>query len=176
VLHQAAATATPLAPTRGQHATLEQLRCVGYFTRHIAGIMARAGLPLASPFLDDRVVEACLAVRLHERSTPWRFKPLIVEAMRDLMPATVLHRSTKGDFSTDWHAGLRNARAHLAGLLDDLILARLGLVDVNALHKVCLGLYPYALPMLALDRTLACEAWLRTLIPASSATAIGAPS
>jgi asparagine synthase (glutamine-hydrolysing) len=174
LLHEAAASAQPLAPTRGQHATLEQLRGVGYLTRNIAGIMARAGLPLAAPFLDDRVVEACLAVRLHERSTPWRFKPLIVEAMRDLVPAAILHRTTKGDFSADGHAGLRHARPHLAGLLDDLVLARLGLVDVDALRKVCLGLYPYALDLVALDRTLACEAWLRTLPPAPPATAIGA--
>jgi asparagine synthase (glutamine-hydrolysing) len=175
-LHEAAASAQPLARTRGQHATVEQLRGIGYLTRHLAGIMARAGLPLAAPFLDDRVVEACLAVRLHESTTPWQFKPLIVEAMRDLVPTSALRRSTKGDFSADWHGGLRNARAHLAELLDDLILARLGLVDVDALRKACLGMYPYTLPRLALDRTLACEAWLRTLAPASSAAAIPAPS
>ncbi|MGH3815476.1 MAG: asparagine synthase-related protein [Pseudonocardiaceae bacterium] len=174
LLHQAAASAQPLAPTRGQHATLEHLRGVGYLTRHLAGIMARAGLPLAAPFLDDRVVEACLAVRLHERTTPWRFKPLIVEAMRDLVPAAVLQRTTKGNFSADWHAGLRQARPHLAALLDDPVLARFGLVDVDALRKVCLGLYPYTLDRVALDRTLACEAWLRTLTPASPATAVGA--
>jgi asparagine synthase (glutamine-hydrolysing) len=176
LLHEAAASAQPLARTRGQHATLEDLRGISYLTRHLAGIMARAELPLATPFLDDRVVEACLAVRLHERTTPWQFKPLIVEAMRDLVAASVLRRSTKGDFSADWHGGLRNARSHLAALLDDLILARLGLVDVDALRKVCLGMYPYTLPKLALDRTLACEAWLRTLIPTSSAAAIPAPS
>jgi asparagine synthase (glutamine-hydrolysing) len=170
LLHEAAASAQPLAPTRGQHATLEHLRSVGYVTRHLAGIMTRAGLPLAAPFLDDRVVEACLAVRLHERTTPWRFKPLIVEAMRDLVPAAVLQRTTKGDFSADWHAGLRHARAHLAALLDDPALARLGLVNADALRKVCLGLYPYALDPVALDRTLACEAWLRTLTPTPSAT------
>jgi asparagine synthase (glutamine-hydrolysing) len=163
LLHETAKRAQPLAPTRGQHATLEQLRSVGYFTRHLAGIMARAGLPLAAPFLDDRVIEACLTVRLHERTTPWRFKPLIVEAMRDLVPATVLQRTTKGDFSVDWHAGLRRARAHLAALLDNSALAQLDLVDVDALRKACLGLYPYALDPVALDRTLACEAWLRTL-------------
>jgi asparagine synthase (glutamine-hydrolysing) len=167
LLHEAAASAQPLAPTRGQHATLEQLRGVSYLTRHIAGIMTGAGLPLAAPFLDDRVIEACLAVRLHERTTPWRFKPLIVEAMRDLVPAAVLQRSTKGDFSADWHAGLRKARPQLASLLDDLELARLGLVDVNILRKACIGLYPYALSPVALDRTLACEAWLRTLTPPS---------
>jgi asparagine synthase (glutamine-hydrolysing) len=174
LLHEIAAGAQPLAPTRGQHATLEQLRGVSYFTRHLAGIMARAGLPMAAPYLDDRVVEACLAVRLHERTTPWRFKPLIIEAMRDLMPAAVLQRTTKGDFSVDWHAGLRHARAHLAGLLDDPILAQLGLVDADALRKVCLGLYPYTLDLVALDRTLACEAWLRTLTPAPPAIAMGA--
>jgi asparagine synthase (glutamine-hydrolysing) len=167
------ASAAPLAPTRGQHATLEQLRGVSYFTRHIGGIMARAGLPLAAPFLDDRVVESCLAVRLHERTTPWRFKPLIIEAMRDLVPAPVLQRTTKGDFSVDWHAGLRRSRAHLSALLNDPILAQLGLVDVDALRKVCLGLYPYALDPVALDRTLACEAWLRTLPPACLNAAIG---
>jgi asparagine synthase (glutamine-hydrolysing) len=173
LLHEAAAGAQPLAPTHGQHATLEHLRGVGYFTRHIAGIMARAGLPMAAPFLDDRVVEACLAVRLHERTTPWRFKPLIVEAMRDLMPAALLQRTTKGDFSVDWHAGLRQARAHLAAVLDDPVLAQLGLVDIDALRKVCLGLYPYTLDPVALDRTLACEAWLRTLTPAPPATMSG---
>ncbi|HKR48661.1 MAG TPA: asparagine synthase-related protein, partial [Pseudonocardiaceae bacterium] len=168
LLHQVAANAEPLAPTRGQHAAVARIRGVGYLTRHLAGIMARAGLPMAVPFLDDRVIEACLAVRLHERTTPWRFKPLIVEAMRDLMPPTVLQRSTKGDFSVDGHAGLRQARAHLAGLLEDPVLGRLGLVDVDALRKVCLGLYPYALPMVALDRTLACEAWLRTVTPTTT--------
>lgn len=173
LLHKSSATAAPLAPTRGQHAALEDLRNVGYLTRHLAGTMARAGLPLASPFLDDRVIEACLAVRLHERATPWRFKPLIVEAMRDLVPATVLQRTTKGDFSADWHIGLRAARAQLANLLDDLVLARLGLVNADALRAVCLGLYPYTLPMPALDRTLACEAWLRTLTPTALDDAMG---
>lgn len=124
--------------------------------------MAHAGLPLAAPFLDDRVVEACLAVRLHERSSPWQFKPLIVEAMGDLVPASILERNTKGDFSADWHAGLRCARGQLATLLEDPVLGRLGLVDVDALRKACLGLYPYALDPVAIDRTLACEAWLRT--------------
>ncbi len=173
LLRQAVATAEPLAPTRGQHATVEQLRTVGYHTRHVAGIHARAGLPLAAPYLDGRVIEACLAVRLHERATPYRYKPLIVAAMRDLVPAVILQRSTKGSFSADWHAGLRNARPHLADLLDDLALARLGLVDADALRAACLDLYPHTLSHSALEQTLGCEAWLRTLTP--TAPAMGAP-
>ncbi|MGH8574539.1 MAG: asparagine synthase-related protein, partial [Gammaproteobacteria bacterium] len=97
----------------------------------------------------------------------------------DLVPPAVMQRTTKGDFSVDWHAGLREARPHLAALLDDPVLARLGLVDADALRKVCLGLYPYTLDLVALDRTLACEAWLRSLTPgaltpAAPATARGA--
>jgi asparagine synthase (glutamine-hydrolysing) len=91
-----------------------------------------------------------------------------------LVPATVLQRTTKGDFSVDWHTGLRRARRHLAALLDDPILGRLGLVDVDALRKVCLGLYPYTLEPVALDRTLACEAWLRTLPSAALSAVVGA--
>jgi asparagine synthetase B (glutamine-hydrolysing) len=45
--------------------------------------------------------------------------------------------------------------------------------DVDALRTVCLGLYLYTLGPIALDRTLACEAWLRTLTTAPSATATG---
>ncbi|MGH8887588.1 MAG: asparagine synthase-related protein [Egibacteraceae bacterium] len=174
LLRQAAATAEPLAPTCGQHAAVERVQFGARSVRHVVRFMARLGLPLAVPYLDDRVVEACLAVRLHERTTPWRYKPLIVEAMRGIVPAAVLARTTKGEFSVDWHAGLRRNRAHLAALFDDLALARLGIVDADALRAACLGLYPPSVPMPALDRTLACEAWLRSLAPTTSATGTGA--
>jgi asparagine synthase (glutamine-hydrolysing) len=90
-----------------------------------------------------------------------------------LRPLRLHERTTKGDFSVDWHAGLRRARAHLAAVLDDPMPARLGLITVDALRTVCLGLYPDTRGPIALDRTPACEAWLRTLTTAPSATATG---
>ena len=65
---------------------------------------------------------------------------------------------------------------HLASLLDDSELVRLGLVDVDILRKVCLGLYLYSLSSLALGRTLAREVWLRALTVESPAAVIGTPS
>jgi len=71
-----------MAPSRGQtRQPWSNSEASVTSTRHIAGIMARAGLPLATPFLDDRVGRRrawpCVCM---ERSTPWRFsKPLIVE-------------------------------------------------------------------------------------------------
>ncbi|MGH8899463.1 MAG: asparagine synthase-related protein [Egibacteraceae bacterium] len=165
---EAAQDAQPLAPTRGQHETLGLVRYTGGAVRQLTGVFARAGLRLADPYLDDRVVEACLAVRLHERTTPWTYKPLLVEALRGLVPPTVLERTTKGEFSADGYAGLRRYRAELGGLCEDPIMARLGLVDRDALRAACLGLYPPNLPLSALDGTMACEMWLRRLEQATA--------
>ena len=93
---------------------------------------------------------------------------------RGLLPA---HRprpgGSRGAVVAPTGAGVAVGRGRTR-LLDDLVLARFGLVDVDALRKVCLGLYPYTLDLVALDRTLACEAWLRTMTPAPPATARGA--
>jgi len=158
---EAAQDAVPLAPTRGQHEALSLIRYTGGAVRQLSGAFAGAGLPLADPYLDDPVVEACLSVRMHERTTPWHYKPLLREALRGLVPATVLERSTKGEFSADAYAGLRRHRADLAAVCEDPIMARLGLVDPDALRTACLSMYPPNLPLHALDATLACEVWLR---------------
>lgn len=161
VLRQAAVTVQPLATTRAQHEVLLAIRAGARMCRALTGVSAQAGLPVHYPFLDDRVIEACLTVRLHERTTPFAYKPLTVAAMRDIVPAEVLARRTKGEFSVDVHAGLRAHRAELAELLDDSILARLGLVDADALRRAALGLYPPRLSYAFLEATLAAETWLR---------------
>src|SRR5262249_21323911 len=140
----------------------------------IAGVVARAGLPLAVPFPGGRVAGSCLAVCLRERSTPWWFKPLIAGVMGDVVPATVLRRTTRGEFSVGWHTGSRRARGHVAVLLGDPILGRLGLAGVGALREVRPGLCPCTLEPVALDRALVCEGWLRRLPPAALSAAVGA--
>jgi len=81
--------------------------------------------------------------------------------VRGLVPATVLERSTKGEYSADAYAGMRRHRADLAAVCEDPIMARLGLVDPQALRSACLSMYPPNLPPHALEATLACEVWLR---------------
>jgi asparagine synthase (glutamine-hydrolysing) len=161
LLREAATSAEPFAPTRGQHAAVQSVRTGAHLARHLGQTMATAGLPLELPYFDDRVVEACLAVRLHERTTPWRYKPLLAQAMAGVVPAPLLARATKGAYGADARAGLARHRADLVALCDDLVLAELGLVDADALRKVCLGLYPPTLSMPAFETTLGAEAWLR---------------
>jgi asparagine synthase (glutamine-hydrolysing) len=42
-------------------------------------------------------------------------------------------------------------------------MARLGLIDADALHKTCTRPLPPELQFGGLDQTVACEVWLRSL-------------
>ena len=162
-VRQTAAEAELLGATLSQHEDIEAVRMAGHDLRRINNLSLRFGLPRAAPYLDDRVIEACLSVRADERATPWRYKPLIVEAMRGLMPDEWLRRTTKADGTELHHAGMRAHRALLTALCDDSELARLGLVDPDKLRAHCTGMWASSLWPVALTRTLGLERWLRDL-------------
>ncbi|WP_165988449.1 lasso peptide isopeptide bond-forming cyclase [Streptomyces sp. YIM 98790] len=161
-LLSAAETASPLHPDRGMHADLEQIRACGRIIRQWEAMAARAGLPMASPFLDDRVIETCLAVRPCERVTPWAYKPLLTTAMRGVVPDECLRRANKAEASLDAADGLRRHRGELAELWTDSRLAGLGLVDAAALRRLAQRPSAPGLREAILYSTIACEVWLRS--------------
>lgn len=164
VLGQAAhAEPRPLGRDRAAHSTVEAIQRGGAMVRYAAGLMAAHGVDLAAPYLDDRVVEAALAVRLHERATPHRYKPLLAQAMRGLVPGDLLGRATKGHYGEDAFDGLRRHRTTLLGLFDGSLLARRGLIDDTAARARLHAGHAFTQPLQALEPTLACEVWLRTL-------------
>jgi asparagine synthase (glutamine-hydrolysing) len=158
-----ARTAEPLAGGRGQQRELEGMRFVSRITRQFEQMAAQLGVTLAAPYYDDRVIEAGLAVRPQERITPWRYKPLILEAMRGIVPDESLARQTKANGSGDSDPGLRRHRAELLALWEDSRLGRLGLIDAAALRELCTGPLPPEWELGGLDQTVACELWLRSL-------------
>ncbi|WP_217135743.1 lasso peptide isopeptide bond-forming cyclase [Streptomyces sp. AC558_RSS880] len=160
-LLDAAATATPLHPDRGVHADLEQIRSTTRVIRQWDHMAARAGLPMASPFLDDRVIEACLAVRPAERVTPFRYKPVLTTAMSGVVPEPCLRRTTKAAASMDASNGLRENRADLLALWEDSRLERLGLVDGAELRRLARRPASPGLSDAVLYSTIAAEVWLR---------------
>ncbi|MFH9990768.1 lasso peptide isopeptide bond-forming cyclase [Streptomyces luteogriseus] len=162
-LLEAAATATPLHPDRGLHTDLEQIRSCTRVIRQWDRMAARAGLPMASPFLDDRVIEACLSVRPSERVTPWRYKPVLTAAMRGIVPEECLQRSNKATASMDASNGLREHRADLLALWEDSRLAELGLVDGSELRRLARRPASPGLSDAILYSTIAAEVWLRGL-------------
>jgi asparagine synthase (glutamine-hydrolysing) len=154
--------AKPLAVRRGQHRELAMMQFLSGLARQLDHMASRFGLAFANPYHDDRVVEAGLAVRAEERITPWRYKPLILEAMRGIVPEASLARQTKANGTGDEDPGLRRHRDGLLALWDDSRLARLGLIDADLARKMCTG--PLAPDQLGvLDQSVACEMWLRSL-------------
>ncbi|GGT71604.1 asparagine synthase-related protein [Streptomyces atratus] len=162
-LREAARTAQPRGTTRALHNEIHTLHHGTRATRILHQVAEHSGLPLASPFLDDRVVEACWSVRSEERATPWEFKPLLKRAMRGRMPDALLRRTTKGEASADAANGLRENRERLAELWRDSLLAKAGLVDADKLLDITLRPSSPELRHGGLDATLACEIWLRTI-------------
>ncbi|MET9507333.1 lasso peptide isopeptide bond-forming cyclase [Streptomyces flavidovirens] len=162
-LREAAANAVPLHPDRGMHADLEQIRSCTRLIRQWDRMAARAGVPMASPFLDDRVIESCLAVRPSERVTPWQYKPLLTAAMSGLVPDACLRRTNKAAASMDASNGLREHRGELLKLWEDSRLEQLGLVDGNALRRLAQRPSTPELRDAILYSTIAAEVWLRGL-------------
>lgn len=155
-------TAQPLAPGHGTHRELAAMEGISQWARHIGQMAAPLGLTFSAPYYDVRVIEAALAVRPHERITPWRYKPLIVEAMRGVVPESSRTRGTKANATYEEEAGLRAHRAGLLALCEDSRLARLGLVDEGELRRWCLRALSAESESYQLHPTLACEVWLRT--------------
>jgi asparagine synthase (glutamine-hydrolysing) len=154
--------AEAVAPTRGAHADLHAVREAGRIVRLIHQSAECLGVAAASPFLDDRVVEACLAVRPEERVTPADFKPLMKAAMADVLPAPLLRRRTKGDGTSLAAEGFDENRAQLEALWEDSRLVRMGLVEPGPLRELVRLPYTPALHDAPLDPVLACELWLRS--------------
>lgn len=126
-------------------------------------LAAECGVSLQSPYLDDGVVKACWSVPASVRTSPDRAKPLLWHAVNELVPASIVDRRTKGDYTALSYRGLR----HNVDAIDDVLrsarLAELGLIDADAvraeLHKGASGV-PIRLG--AFDTVLGFELWLRS--------------
>ncbi|MGP4110157.1 asparagine synthase-related protein [Streptomyces sp. 4N509B] len=151
----------PLHPDRAQHQTMEMVVHAGHAARLLNRAFAPLGVTFELPFLDDRVVETALAVRVADRMRPGRYKPVLTTALRGVVPDGVLDRRDKGAFDRDAYDGLRRNRERLAGLCDELRLAERGLVDAGALRSALHGLLPDTRHISPFENTLACESWLR---------------
>ncbi|QUH00861.1 lasso peptide isopeptide bond-forming cyclase [Saccharopolyspora erythraea] len=170
-LSRAAQYATPLALDPGQHQAVLTLRTNSAHYRQLARLYAEGGVRLELPYFDDRVAEAVLAVRPHEHAGPFRYKPLLAEAMRGLVPDAVLGRTTKGEFGEDVRVGLRRNLPAILKLFADSALADRGLIDADALREHLTAPQPVAGSPFPLEHLIGCEIWLRAAtqpVPRSS--------
>ncbi|GAB7183967.1 hypothetical protein ATKI12_3798 [Kitasatospora sp. Ki12] len=160
-LRPAAERARPLDPNRGRHADLAAVQDAGQLVRSLHQVVAQPGYSGSSPFLDDRVVAACLAVRPEERVTPWEFKPLIKSAMAGVLPRRVLDRRTKADGAMIAAEGFARHRLELDELWRTSALAESGLIDPAPLRALCRRPYATATHTGRMPVALSAELWAR---------------
>jgi asparagine synthase (glutamine-hydrolysing) len=159
----AAAEPEPLAAIPVQHEMIRLTRINGTMVRRASRVGEASDVSFQAPFLDDRVLEAALSVRLADRMAYGWAKPVLSAAMRDIAPADLLARKDKGDQSPELFVTLRRYRRELMEFCDEARLVRLGMVDPEVLRTVMMGLHPDARHVLPFDSTLQTELWLRSL-------------
>ncbi|OPC77872.1 hypothetical protein B4N89_37055 [Embleya scabrispora] len=143
-------------------ATAVELRHSADAQRHLRELGHRHGVDVHAPFLDDRVVRACLAVAPQERVDPAGGKPLLAAALRGTVSSTVLGRRTKGDYTREEYLGVRRAEPWLRGLWADSALADSGVVEPAAvLRSLARFTAGVAVPLGAFRQLVATEVWLR---------------
>ncbi|MFF0491118.1 asparagine synthase-related protein [Nocardia sp. NPDC004068] len=164
-LREASRHLPALSRRRGVHADVAMIQFGTRTARILHQLSEANGLPMQSPYFDDRVIEASLAVKPLERASPWEFKTIIKEAMRDIVEPSLLTRQTKGNGDSDKIGGLRTYSENVAALWTSSELARRGLIEnvqladrLNQPGGPDFGIDQVAL----LDTTLACELWLRS--------------
>ncbi|MEU9121140.1 lasso peptide isopeptide bond-forming cyclase [Streptomyces sp. NPDC048506] len=157
----AAPVTEALAPDHGAHRELATMEAISRFVRHMGQLAGPWGIVCSAPYYDTQVVEAALAIRPWERITPWRYKPLIVEAMRGIVPEVSRARATKANASLEEEVGLREHRVRLLALCEDSRLERLGLIDTAVLRDWCRRPLDVETESALLHTTVACELWLR---------------
>ncbi len=158
----AAAQPTPLDRDRTRHQALASLIFEGATIRQVNAVIAGSGITWDAPFLDDRVIEAALSVRVDQRLASGRNKPLLTTAMREVVPADILGRRDKGEFSAEGFRGLAANRNLLLRLCDDSRLAELGLIDPVAFRTALLSPGLMSQDLQPIQATVACESWLRS--------------
>jgi asparagine synthase (glutamine-hydrolysing) len=164
MLRDAAAQAPqPIAALPVQHEMMRLTQINGTAVRHSSTIGAPFGVSFQAPYIDDRVLEVALSIRLEDRIKIGSVKPVLAAAMRGLAPDRLLDRTSKSDAIWISYAGLRRHRRELLELCDDSYLARMGLVDSSLLRSAFLNLHLNGRTMAPLDRTFKCEMWLQSL-------------
>ncbi|NUT49131.1 MAG: asparagine synthase [Saccharothrix sp.] len=165
----AASDPRPLSALPVQHEVLRSILVNGTMVRSMGPIGDRFDVSFEAPFLDARVVETALSVRLSDRYVPGRAKPVLAAALRGVVPDYILDRTTKGHLTVDMYVGRKRNLEKLRAMCEESRLVSLGLVDRAGFRRALVSIMPDAANINPLEKTVACEAWLRSLAHAHPA-------
>lgn len=140
---------------------LAEARYVGRTAAAESQLATAFGIEMHNPYTDARLVEGVLAAPSLDRWSAHRYKPLLADAVKDLLPEEVVQRGAKGLFAVDHHHGLRANEARVLDLADghlgDLGLVRPAVLR-SLLRRAMLGV---DIPWGLIEPVLGAELWLR---------------
>ncbi len=153
------------SPTVVKSEALAQTRYFcGDWTRYV--LAAPLGIVTAHPFRDLRTVAYGLGIRSRIRPEPGAQKPILAEAMRDVLPQSIRQRRSKTHYNSVYYAGLARNLPYLENLIRDSKVDELGLFDKDALLG-CLNQAALCISSpggaVCLDNTLSIVQWLSQL-------------
>lgn len=100
------------------------------------GLAAPLNVALTHPFLDPRVASFALGALHRLRPESAQFKPLLADAMMNVLPDAIRLRSDKRPFNEVFYLGLRRNLPALLAVLDTPALTDLGMVDIGLVAGV----------------------------------------
>jgi asparagine synthase (glutamine-hydrolysing) len=125
-------------------------------------LAAPHGMTVVHPFLEPRFVRLCMGIQARFRQEPGAMKPLLAEAMRDVLPAPIRNRRVKGHYNSMAHAGMARNLPVLESVIREAPIDELRLFDkeclLRCLQQAALGLAPMH-ALTRLDLTLAFLRW-----------------
>jgi asparagine synthase (glutamine-hydrolysing) len=129
-------------------------------------LAAPQGIVAAHPFRDLRVMSYGLGIRSRVRPAPGLQKPILAEAMRDVLPDSIRQRRSKTHYNSVYYVGLARNRPYLEALVRASKVDELGLFDKECLLRcltqaaLCIGSPDGAV---SLDNSLSIVKWLSLL-------------
>jgi asparagine synthase (glutamine-hydrolysing) len=113
----------------------------------ISGLMSRAGevlrwsvaaplgIAIAHPFLDSRVLALGLGIRQKIPAYPGKMKPILAEAMGELLPPKITERKRKGHFNEVYYLGLAKNVDYLEEMIEKAPIDELKIFDKPILRQ-----------------------------------------
>ncbi|MBO0922037.1 hypothetical protein J1G42_14525 [Cellulomonas sp. zg-ZUI222] len=155
----------PYSPDRTTHQIVQYLSVHGADVRRINQARTPgAGLLFDSPYLDRRIVDACLALSIDDRARQYPVKPLLAAARPAGMSLDYFTRADKGDYSAEVFSHHRAAAPMLRELFSSgSALEDLGLIDPGRIMRAVDGYSVDGAEYRDLDQIAFTERWLRSL-------------
>ncbi|MFF4854637.1 asparagine synthase-related protein [Streptomyces rubiginosohelvolus] len=160
----AAEDVEPLARNRGVHNFIEDIRFSTHSERAERAIYNSLGMTLATPFYDDDVVDAALAIHPAERYSVHSYKILAKAAFRDKFPPSLADRNSKL-FMTQgaFRKKTLSTFPRLLEAFESSVLAERGLVDLRQVHAHLRNPALHSATPRFLPQLVALEHWLRQI-------------